>query len=339
MPEPTALLVNRVPSLAHALQRMREAPEDELLPGIAEPGTLIRRVAPQETTVLLTGETGTGKTRLARLIHELSGRSDLPFLVVDCCALSAALVESDLFGHVKGAFTGADRDRPGKLASVGRGTLLLDEVNSLPLALQGKLLRAVDERVFEPVGSERSQPVQARLLVASNVPLEREVAAGRFRADLYFRLNVVGFHLPPLRERPTAVAPLVQRFLTEFTTRSRPDVRGIDAAALEALENYSWPGNVRELRNVVERAVALCPRPEIQLADLPEVVRAAPAAPPSSPPVAGPETLSRAREGVEVQRITAALQKHGNNRLRAAAELGISRMGLYKKLRKYGLLG
>jgi two-component system response regulator HydG len=304
----------------------------------------VRRVAGQETTLLFTGETGTGKTRLARLVHELSPRRAEPFLVVDCGALSAGLVESELFGHARGAFTGADRDRAGKLAAAAGGTLLLDEVNSLPLPLQAKLLRAADERVFEPLGSDRPQPVRARLLAASNAPLEQEVAAGRFRADLYYRLNVVGFYLPPLRERPQAVAPLAARFLREFAGRSRPDVAALTPEALQALSGYRWPGNVRELRNVVERAVALCAGPLVGLRDLPEAVRAAPlavglpVAPSALAAGGGPVTLRQSKAEAEVRRISEALRKHGNNRLRAAAELGISRMGLYKKLHKYGLL-
>ena len=320
---------------------------DALPLGLAELAEQVRRVAPQETTLLLNGETGTGKTHLARLIHQLSPRRDQPFQVVDCCALSPALIESALFGHVKGAFTGADRDRPGKLATVGRGTLLLDEVNSLPAELQGKLLRAVDERVFEPVGSDRPQPVRAHLIAASNVSLEHEVAAGRFRADLYYRLHVVGFYLPPLRERAEVVPALVEKFLVEFTTRNRPDVRGISGEALQALENYRWPGNIRELRNVVERVVALSAGPEVQLRDLPESIRlnigqpnvlsmrAEPIAPTSG---ISAGSLNEAKEEAEIRRILQALQKHNNNRLRAAAELGISRMGLYKKLHRYGLI-
>jgi two-component system, NtrC family, response regulator HydG len=308
----------------------------------------LRRVAPKDTTLLFTGETGTGKTRLARLIHEMSPRRDQPFLVVDCGVLSATLIESEIFGHVKGAFTGADRERTGKFAAAAGGTLLLDEVNSLPPALQSKLLRAVDERIFEPVGSNRPQPLRARLIVASNTPLDREVADGRFRADLYYRLNVVGFFLTPLRERRCAVPLLANRFLAEFSVRCGHHFTRLTPEAMRLLQAYDWPGNIRELRNVIERAVALAPGDEIHVADLPEAVREA--APPERPRgllrsarVAAahhrPLTLSHSKDEVEVLRITEALEKHGNNRLRAAAELGISRMALYKKLHKYGMMG
>jgi DNA-binding NtrC family response regulator len=306
----------------------------------------LRRVIPQDTTLLFSGETGTGKTRLARIVHELSPRRDEPFLVVDCGALSISLIESELFGHVRGAFTGADRDRPGKLSAAGKGTLLLDEINSLPMPLQVKLLRAVDERVFEPVGANRSQPLRARLIAASNAALEAEVAAGRFRADLYYRLNVVSFYLPPLRERRQVVGPLAQKFLAEFAARNRPDLHGLSADAVRALEAYHWPGNVRQLRNVIERAAALCPGQDILRSDLPESIRcpmqtATRAAGDSSALTNQSPgsclTLSQSKAEAEVIRITEALRKHGNNRLRAAAELGISRMGLYKKLHKYGI--
>src|SRR5262245_18884058 len=312
--------------------------------GMGELMGQVRRVAAQDTTLLLTGETGTGKTRLARLVHEMSPRHEEPFLVVDCGSLSATLIESELFGHARGAFTGADRGRQDKLAAAGCGTLLLDEVNALPLALQGKLLRAVDERVYEPVGSDKSQPVRARLIAASNVPLQREVEAGRFRADLYYRLDVVGFYLPPLRDRRSAVAPLALRFLKDFAARNRPDVSCFSKPALCALEHYHWPGNVRELRNVVERAVALSPGGVVEVGDLPEPIRNA-ASPEVSSPVPParqgqrpwPRTLHQSKAEAEVRRIQEVLHKHNHKRARAARELGISRVGLYKKLQKYGL--
>jgi transcriptional regulator with PAS, ATPase and Fis domain len=316
-------------------------------PSMAQLREQVLRVAPQNTSILLAGETGTGKTRLARLIHELSPRRAEPFLVVDCGALSPSLVESEMFGHVKGAFTGADRERAGKFAAAARGTLLLDEINSLPLPLQSKLLRVVEERVFEPVGSNRGQPVQARVIAASNAHLEQEVEAGRFRADLYFRLNVVGFFLPPLSSRRTSIVPLCQKFMAEFAARNRPDVQGIIPAALMLLQDYEWPGNIRELRNVIERAVALCRGPMVELADLPEIIRVKLSAtteelgvsglprPPMNPACM---TLTESKELAERQLIQGVLAKHKNNRLRAAGELGISRMGLYKKLHKYGMI-
>ena len=263
---------------------------------------------------------------------------------------------------MQGAFTGADRERTGKLAAAAGGTLLLDEINSLPLPLQTKLLRAVDARVFEAVGSNREQPLRARLIAATNVSLEDEMAAGRFRPDLYYRLNVVGFFLPPLCERRGAIVTLAKRFLEEFTSRNRPDVNGFSPAVLHALTAYDWPGNVRELRNVVERALALCEGPEVTLEDLPEVMRkgqnvcppgaAAAEAPLPEPvrfarreseldkdsPDSAPCTLHETRREVEVRRILEALEQHDNNRLRAAKELGISRVGLYKKLHQYGLM-
>jgi DNA-binding NtrC family response regulator len=305
----------------------------------------IERVAPLDTTLLLTGETGSGKTQLARVIHQMSPRSGQPFLVVHCGALSASLIESELFGHVEGSFTGAHCDRAGKLAVVARGTLLLDDVDALPIEIQAKLLRVVDERVFEPVGSDRSLPMQARLIAASNRPLKEEAAAGRFRSDLYHRLNVVNFHLLPLREQRQVIPTLARQFLAEFADRFDRGVLRVDHAALRALIEYDWPGNIRELRNVIERAVALGFGPELQVEAFSGVLHPAhgsSAIPPSealigqsAPPAA--KTLKNVKDSVEVRHILDALKKHQNNRMRAAAELGISRVTLYSKLRQYGL--
>jgi DNA-binding NtrC family response regulator len=317
--------------------------------GVVEPEHLaqIRRVVDQDTTILLTGETGTGKTMLARHIHQTSARKNKPFMIVDCGALAAALIESEMFGHLRGAFTGADKDRVGKFAAAGDGTLVLDEINSLPIALQTKLLRAVEERVFEPLGSNQPQPLRARIIAISNVPLHQEVAKERFRADLYYRLNVVGFRLPALRERWSDILPLARKFLSEHPVAKSRGVIGISPEALQILEKYTWPGNVRELRNVIERVAVLCGGRIVTPADLPEALResapvpitaAAPALP-APTAIASVSSPSPAEGGPEdeVWRICEALRKHRNNRVRAAAELGMSRVSLYKKLHKYGL--
>jgi DNA-binding NtrC family response regulator len=317
----------------------------------------VRRAAPLDLTVLLTGETGSGKTRLARLIHDLSPRRSEPFVVFDCSALAPNLAESELFGHARGAFTGAARDRAGKLAAAGAGTLLLDEINSLPVTLQGKLLRAVEERVFEPVGTERLLPVRARVIAAANLPLEAEVEAGRFRADLYHRLNVIAFRVPALRERRGCIVPLAEAFFREIAARNgRADLVGFSPGAAELLVAYSWPGNIRELRNAVERAVALCAASLIDVGDLPDSIRRFTPACASKretlPPLPqwkdGLEVermrealppLTQWRDGLEAQRIREALRKHNEERSKAARELGISRVTLYRKLHKYGLDG
>jgi DNA-binding NtrC family response regulator len=299
----------------------------------------IRRVAPLDTTILLGGETGTGKTRLAGVIHRLSPRRDEPFLTINCGALSANLIESEMFGHVKGAFTSADSNRVGKFAEVGRGTLFLDEIDSLPPALQAKLLRAVENRVFEPVGSNKTQVLSARLIVASNRPLDQEVAASRFRADLYYRLNVVAFKLPRLQERRESISLLANRFLDEFSQQSGRTRPVFDPDAIRALEAYPWPGNIRELRNVIERAIALSVGPTIRLEDLPESFQDS--GPTISIKLDSPNwgsTLAESKDVIERAQIAAALERNGNNRLRTAAALGISRMTLYNKLHKLGLM-
>lgn len=334
---------------------------------------VVRKAARQDSTVLLTGPTGVGKTRLARVIHGLSPRQKEPFLTVNCAALPENLLESELFGHCKGSFTGAEATRTGRFAAVGGGTLLLDDVDALPLVLQKKLLRAVDERVFEPVGSNRSQPLEARLIVATNRNLTEEIAAGTFRSDLYYRLNIIELTLPPLRQRRHAIPAIAESYLRECAARNNRPVPGVSPHAWDALVTFDWPGNIRELRNAIERALALCDDRMIVLDDLPEIVQAfsrertrdgsfaqseqpgrrvvvpSPASATAAITVNGDDAaerhaaaplspLAQARAEAELERIKHALQRTGNNRTRASAELGISRVALYKKLRRFGLL-
>ena len=299
----------------------------------------VRAVAPLDTTVLITGETGVGKTRLTRLIHGMSPRIDRPFLAVNCGALTETLLDSDLFGHKKGAFTGADRDHDGKLSQAADGTLLLDEIDALSPAAQVKLLQVTEDRVFQPVGSVESLPLRARLIVASNKVLEEEVAAGRFRADLYYRLNVMSFQLLPLRERRHEIAGFVSEFVAEFSAHHGLSCSSVSAEAMAALESHAWPGNVRELRNTVERAVILSSGNAIDVSHLPSAIWAS---------VQGQEDavsqgqdsnkLVGVRGAAERAKLLQALQQNANNRTKTAAYLGISRVALYKRLRKFHIL-
>ena len=255
---------------------------------------------------------------------------------------STNLIESEMFGHVKGAFTGADRDRVGKMAAVGHGTILLDEIDALPIEVQAKLLRVVDERVFEPVGSNRVVPMEARLIAVSNRVLGDEVSSGRFRADLHFRLNVVEFRLLPLRERADMVAFLADHFFRKFVECHGRSICGIADDALHLLQNYSWPGNIRQSSNIIERAVSLCPGQEIQPEDLPEALRRSDSPCKSvclstCPSQGCPPAGESSSEEAEIARIREVLSRNNNNRKLAATELGISRMTLYNKLHRLGL--
>ncbi len=299
----------------------------------------LRAVAPLDTTVMITGETGAGKTRLARLIHALSPRRNKQFLAVNCGALSESLLDSELFGHSKGAFTGAERDHAGKLAQCENGTLLLDEIDTLSPAAQVKLLQVAEERVFQPVGATAFQPLRARLVVASNKNLETEVAAGHFRSDLFYRLNVMSFRLAPLRERRHEIPRLVEKFAAEFAGHHDMTAPTVLRSALSALESHTWPGNIRELRNVVERAVILSAGGTINPSHLPPHIALRRDAQDSGAVQVdrGGEhnKLATARVEAEREQLLLALSRNNNNRTKTASYLGISRVALYKRLRKF----
>jgi two-component system, NtrC family, response regulator HydG len=290
---------------------------------------LARRAAKVDSTVLITGESGVGKERIARLIHEQSGRAHKAFVAVNCAAVTESLLESELFGHVKGAFTGATHDRPGFFEAAHGGTLFLDEVGEVPPAMQAKLLRVLQEREVRRVGENTSRKVNVRLVAATNRLLPAEVGAGRFRQDLYYRLRVIELKVPPLRERREDLLPLARMLLAEAAERLGRRVQGLSPEAAEQLGRYEWPGNVRELSNALERAVALCEGSRVEKDDLPEEVRAAP---PSFLPGETPRTL----EAMEREYVLAVLARNGGNRARTAEQLDIGIATLYRKLKQYG---
>jgi DNA-binding NtrC family response regulator len=291
---------------------------------------LVARVAALDTTVLIQGETGTGKELVARAIHYASPRADRPFVVVDCTALPETLFESELFGHERGAFTGAVLSRRGLLESADSGTCFLDEIGELSPTLQAKLLRALQERVVRRVGGNDPIAVNVRVVAATNRDLRKRVEDGAFREDLYYRLNVVSLALPPLRERPSDVPLLAQRFLETYGSAAGKLVSGFARETLELLSAYAWPGNVRELEHVVERAVALCSAPLLLPEDLPPEIRAATVRPPALP--AARMTLEELKRWY----VTTILEETGGNKLRAAEILGIDRRTLYRILEREG---
>jgi len=292
---------------------------------------LVRQVAPTTTTVLIQGESGTGKELVARAIHQLSPRRERPFVRVNCAALPDTLLESELFGHEKGAFTGAVARRQGRFEVADGGTLLLDEIGDLSAVAQAKVLRVLQEGEFEPVGASRTVRVDVRVLAATNQDLTRLVGEKRFREDLYYRLHVISVTVPPLRERREDVTLLAQHFLQRFAARNHRTLEGFTEAALARLADYAWPGNVRELEHAVERAVVLAQGPFVDVGDLPEAVGQAE---PSSRVV--PIPIGMPLEEVEQRLIEETLRQTKGDKELAAKLLGIASRTIYRKLKERG---
>ena len=324
--------------------RLGPPKSDELIgraPAMEELRALIRKVAPSRTTMLVLGESGTGKEVVARAIHAQSGRREQPFVGVNCGAIPEGLIESELFGHERGSFSGATGDKAGLFEVAGSGTLFLDEVGELPGPLQVKLLRALQERKIRRVGGNRDLPVAARIVAATNRDLAGEVTAGRFREDLYYRLNVIQVRLPPLRERPEDIPLFIAHFLERFAEENGKPSPAFDAEATRALLAHPWPGNVRELANVVERAVTLSDGPVVDARALPPGLRGAPAvgtAGPASLPEGGLD-LQAHLDAVERQLLEQALERAGGVKTEAARLMGLTFRSLRYRLGKFGIGG
>ena len=304
-------LISRSPSMK---------PLFEMLPAVAESGG----------TVLITGESGTGKEVLARTMHQISPRKEGPFITVNCGALPDNLLESELFGYKTGAFTGAVKDKPGRFHLARGGTIFLDEIGELSPAMQVKLLRVLQDKTFEPLGSTKTEKSDARVIAATNRDLEEEVKAGRFREDLFYRINVIRLHLPPLRERQEDIPLLTEQFIRLFNSRRKNPIQGVSPEVYQAFLSYGWPGNIRELENVIERAFILC-RSSVITPDLlpPEL------APPGPP--RDTSSLQKVSERAEASLLRDVLERNGGDKVKAARELGIHKSTLYRKLKRLGL--
>jgi two-component system, NtrC family, response regulator HydG len=306
-----------------------ELPETEMIgssPGMVEIYKTVSKVAPTDATVVIEGETGTGKELVARMVHRFSNRAAHAFVPVDCAAIPAALLESELFGAMRGAFTGADRDRIGVLEAANRGTVFLDEIGDIDPGFQVKLLRFLQEREIRPVGSAREKKVDVRVVVATNRDLQKMVEDGKFREDLWFRLNVVRLVLPPLRERRNDVPLLTRYFLNKYNARYNRDVK-LTESGLKALKDFTWPGNIRQLQHLIERLTILAPNERIDAESVQDAIDA------MEPGGAAGETLAET-EADQIRRVLAAT---GGNKSRAAAILGIERKTLYRKLERMKL--
>jgi DNA-binding NtrC family response regulator len=292
---------------------------------------VVRRVAPTKASVLITGESGVGKELIANALHNLSPRKDNPFIKVHCAALAETLLESELFGHEKGSFTGAASRKKGRFELAHSGTIFLDEIGEIDQSVQIKILRVLQEKKFERVGGEETLEVDVRVVTATNRDLEKEIAEGRFREDLFYRLNVVRVHVPPLRERKDDLALMISAFIREFAQENGKAIEGIDPKARQALYAYDWPGNVRQLRNCMESAVVLSSGPLITLDDLPPSIRPGSEAPVVAIPVGS--TLADAEREVILQTLASC----AGNKSKASEVLGIGRKTLHRKLDEYGV--
>jgi DNA-binding NtrC family response regulator len=295
---------------------------------------LIKKVAPTDSTVLITGESGTGKDLIAKAIHYNSLRRDKPFMAVDCGSLVETLFESELFGHVKGSFTGAIAQKHGSFELANGGTFFFDEIGNISLNIQAKILRAIQEKEIKPVGDVKSIKVDVRVIAATNLDLRQSVQNGKFREDLFYRLSVIPIHLPELKERRDDIIPLAEYFLQKFNQRRKRDIRGLNESVRERFLGYDWPGNVRELENVIERAVIFEEGALISLSSLPSHLRKITA---SETKYSFEESQIPSLAEIEKQHIAHTLEATGGNRAKTARILGIDRKTLYDKIRKYNL--